>query len=145
MPVEQIGLLVAIGASLTWGLVYVFDQKILTELSPVTLLFAQALLTVFVLAPFVYLQGDAVESIRNVSKTTGVFLLGTLVLTVLANMLILYSIQYLGAATASMLEITYPLFVVFFALLFFGTLPSVYVLIGGILILIGAMLVAYFT
>lgn len=138
------GIGIAFGAALTWGLVYALDQKVLTELSPVTLLFLQALTTVLILAPFVLTQGDAFESVRTLSRPTSYFLLATLVLTVCANILIFYSIQYLGASTAALIEITYPLFVVFFVLVLFGIVPNMYVLLGGSLILIGAMLVSYF-
>jgi drug/metabolite transporter (DMT)-like permease len=141
---EYIGLVFAFGAALTWGLVYTVDQKILTELSPVTLLFIQAVVTVLVLAPFVFVQHEAFESVRSLSRPTMYFLFASLVLTVCANVLIFYSIQHLGASTAALLEITYPLFVVFFVLVLFGTAPNVYVLLGGGLILIGAMLVSYF-
>lgn len=141
---EHIGLVIAFGAALTWGLVYALDQKVLTELSPVTLLFIQALTTVLILAPFVFSQSDALDSVRALSRPTFYYLLATLVLTVCANILIFYSIQHLGASTAALIEITYPLFVVLFVLVLFGTAPNMYVLLGGGLILIGAMVVSYF-
>lgn len=138
------GIVIAFGAALTWGLVYALDQKVLTELSPVTLLFIQALTTVLILAPFVFSQSDVLDSVRTLSRPTFYYLLATLVLTVCANILIFYSIQHLGASTAALIEITYPLFVVLFVLVLFGTAPNMYVLLGGGLILVGAMVVSYF-
>ncbi len=141
---EYAGLVFAFGAALTWGLVYAVDQKILTELTPLTLLFVQSMVTVVVLAPFVIFEHGLFESVRTMSRTTTSFMGISLLLTIIANMLILYSIQSLGAATAAMLEITYPIFVVLATLILFGTFPSVYVLMGGTLILAGAMIVSYF-
>lgn len=141
---EYFGLIFAFGAALTWGIVYAIDQKILTELSPLALLFVQSIVTVIVLAPFVASESGLFESIRNITKPTFAFMGVSLLLTIVANMLILYSIQYLGAATASMLEITYPIFVVLVALVLFGTFPNPYVLFGGGVILLGAMIVSYF-
>jgi len=141
---EYFGLIFAFGAALTWGIVYAIDQKILTELSPLALLFVQSIVTVIVLAPFVASESGLFESIRNITKPTFAFMGVSLLLTIVANMLILYSIQYLGAATASMLEITYPIFVVLVGLVLFGTFPNPYVLFGGGVILLGAMIVSYF-
>ena len=134
----------ALGAALTWGVVYTVDQRILAELSPLTLLFAQSIVTVIVLAPFVFFEHDAFRTIGSISRPTFAFMGVSLLLTLIANLLILYAIQAMDAATASMLEITYPLFVVLAALVLFGTFPNVYVLLGGGLILAGAMIVTYF-
>lgn len=141
---EYLGIIFAVGAAVTWGIVYALDQKILLELSPVALLFLYSLASAVMLAPFVLLERGLWTSIVSVSRETALFVALSLVLSLLANVLILYSIQYLGAATASMLEITYPVFVVLTTLVLFGTFPSVYVLFGGFVILIGAMIVTYF-
>lgn len=141
---EYVGIIFAIGAAMAWGFVYAIDQKILLELSPVALLFLYSLASAVMLAPFVFLERGLWDSVVTMSKDTALFVGLSLVLSLVANVLILYAIQSLGAATASVLEITYPVFVVLTTLILFGTFPSVYVLFGGFIILIGAMVVTYF-
>lgn len=141
---EYVGIIFAIGAAVAWGIVYAIDQKILLELSPVALLFLYSLTSAIMLAPFVFLERGLWGSIVTMSKDTALFVAVSLVLSLVANVLILYAIQSLGAATASVLEITYPIFVVLTTLILFGTFPSAYVLIGGFIILVGAMVVTYF-
>lgn len=144
MNVEYIGIIFAFGAAVTWGVVYTVDQKILTELSPLTLLFVQYVVTALILAPFVFAQSSVVQSIHAMSTHTAVLMLTTILFTIAANMFILNSIKLLGASTASIVEITYPLFVVLLALVIYGTVPNAYVLFGGAIILVGSMIVTYF-
>lgn len=141
---EYVGIIFAIGSAMAWGIVYAIDQKILLELSPVALLFLYSLASAVMLAPFVFLERGIWTSVVTLSRDTALFVGLSLILSLIANVLILYAIQSLGAATASVLEITYPVFVVLTTLILFGTFPSVYVLLGGFIILIGAMVVTYF-
>lgn len=141
---EYLGVIFAFGAAIAWGVVYTVDQKILTELSPLTLLFVHYVLTVIILAPFVFSQQSSISSIQTMSAQTMVLLVTVVLFTIAANMFILNSIKLLGASTASIVEITYPLFVVLLAFVVYGSMPHLYVLLGGAIILIGSMIVTYF-
>ncbi|MBU6310800.1 DMT family transporter [Patescibacteria group bacterium] len=139
-----IGIILALGAALSWGIVYALDQKILIELSPSTLLFLYSVTSAVLLLPFVLLDRNVVAQITTLSRETALYVGLSLVLSLIANALVLYSIQNLGAPTAAMLEITYPIFVVLAVLVLFKTVPSPFVLLGGAVILIGAMIVTYY-
>ena len=66
----------------------------------------------------------------------------TLVTATVAAFAILTSIQLLGAAKSSVLEISYPLFVAVFSCLFFGGQLQLPVVIGGGFIFVGAAIIA---
>ena len=141
---EYLGIIFAFGAAIAWGVVYTVDQKILTELSPLTLLFVHYVLTVIILTPFVFSQSNSLGSIQTMSSQTMALVATAVIFTIVANMFILNSIKLLGASTASIVEITYPLFVVLLTLGLYGTMPNLYILVGGAIILAGSMIVTYF-
>jgi drug/metabolite transporter (DMT)-like permease len=59
-----------------------------------------------------------------------------------AAIAILSSIQLLGAAKSSVLEISYPLFVALFSCWLFGSQVQLPVMIGGGFIFVGAAIIA---
>jgi len=138
---EHLGIVYALGAAITWGLVYAIDQKILTSLSPVTLLFVHSILASIILLPFFLYNRESISSIQGLPKQIFVFVGITVVLAILANILIFSSIKILGSSTASIIEIAYPFFVVLFSYLIFKATPNIYFFIGGILIFIGSVII----
>ncbi|MFA6909486.1 MAG: EamA family transporter, partial [Patescibacteria group bacterium] len=62
---EHLGIVYALGAAITWGLVYAIDQKILTSLSPVTLLFVHSILASIILLPFFLYNRESISSIQG--------------------------------------------------------------------------------
>jgi drug/metabolite transporter (DMT)-like permease len=138
------GLLYAFGAAITWGFVYTIDQKILMNVSPLPLLFIDAVITLIIMLPFaVYQRAEIRAALSSGWNNVGLMVLAV-ALAVIASYLIYCGIQLLGAPTASVIEIAYPFFVVLFTLIFFRTAPSMYVYIGGLLIFSGAALITYF-
>ncbi len=141
---EYLGIIFAFGAAVAWGVVYTIDQKVLSDLSPLALLFVYYVITIIVLAPFVFTQSSVMQGIQNIKPGTMLLIVLAVIFGTVANMLILNSINILGASTASIVEITYPLFVVLIAFALYGTMPNLYVLLGGAVILAGSMIVTYF-
>ncbi len=135
------GFLYAVGAAITWGLVYTIDQRVLRNASPFALLFIDALLTAIILLPIVLLQKNSLSSISAVSDGLWVFIVASLILAALANFFIFSSIKVLGASTASIFEIAYPFFVVIFSYFAFRSVPSIYFLLGAVLIFVGAIII----
>lgn len=135
------GFLYAVGAAVTWGLVYTLDQRILRGASPFALLFIDSLITTLLLLPIVFFQKNSLSSLTTTSNKVWVLITISLLLAALANFFIFSSIQILGASTASVFEIAYPFFVVFFSIIAFRTVPSLYFLIGALLIFFGAAII----
>ncbi len=57
----NIGFIYAIGAAVTWGLVYAIDQKILEGTSPVTLVFVDAVIAMIIILPFVFFDNGSIQ------------------------------------------------------------------------------------
>ena len=138
------GLLYAIGAAVAWGIVYTIEQRILKGASPFALLFADAVLSVILLLPVLYFQWGSIVSIVNSSSNIWVMILIALALTIAANFFIFSAVKILGASTASVFEIAYPFFVVIFTYVAFQSKPSLYFLLGAVLMFGGAAIIIAF-
>lgn len=139
----NIGFLYAVGAALTWGLVYTIDQKILTNVSPIALLFINSIVTAVIVLPLVFFNRDGVKTLLGSGQQNLALILLSLLLATLANFLIFSAIKHIGASSASVIEIAYPFFVVLFSIILFKITPSVWFFLGGILIFIGSALITY--
>jgi len=137
------GYVLAVLASVLWGLTYCLDERVLASLSVFKLYFLHCLCGVLVSAAILLAQGHSPGSlIRFDTSAASLPLVGlTLVTATAAALCILGSIQLLGADTSAVLEISYPLFVALFSVLLFqGQLHS-QVVIGGMFIFIGAAII----
>src|SRR5665213_416334 len=140
---SQTGYFYAIGAAITWGVVYTIDQRILRNMSPSTLLFVDSLITAVLLLPVVLCDKGTESSLSGISGRTWLYIVASLCLAALANLFIFSSIKFVGASSASILEIAYPFFVVIFSFFVFQAVPDVSALIGGILIFTGTAIIFY--
>jgi drug/metabolite transporter (DMT)-like permease len=137
------GFLYAFGAAITWGIVYTIDQKILSGTSPLALLFIDSIITVILIAPFLFSQRHSLKTLVSSGKTNVILIILSVVLAILANFLIYSGIKLIGASSASIIEIMYPFFVVFFSFLAFRDSPSVYFIVGALLVFAGSALIVY--
>jgi drug/metabolite transporter (DMT)-like permease len=140
---ENIGFIFAIGAAVTWGLVYTIDQKVLLGVSPIALLFVDSLLAAIIMLPFVFSNLGSIKTLLVSSKTNLGLILLSISLATLANFLIFSGIKNSNASYASIIEIAYPFFVVLFSFIFFRAVPNIYFFIGGALIFLGSLLIIY--
>jgi drug/metabolite transporter (DMT)-like permease len=141
---NTIGLLFALGASVTWGMVYTLDQRILADISPIKLTFLAALVAALLTLPFVIKDIGSLRSVASMPATTLALIFVSIALGALANFFIYSGIQHLGASVASVFEISYPFFVVFFSLLIFGGNVSLPFIIGGAFMFVGAAIITLF-
>lgn len=134
------GLLYAVGAAVTWGAVYTIDQRILDGTPPLALLLLNSVMTVIAVAPVLLFRrvSPMVASIRPI---TWGLITASVVLAAMANLLIFSSIKRLGASTASVFEIAYPMFVVLFTYGFLKVRPSLSFLVGALLVLVGSAVI----
>lgn len=138
-------ILTALGAALLWGLNYSLNERIFQgKIAPVTLLALQALVGSVVFLAFGARGGVIradLERLSLDSRTAAV--VGLCLLTgVGANYLISLSIQSRNATVAGLIELSYPVFTVAFTWLLFGQnhmTPTV--LLGGLLIVAGALVI----
>lgn len=138
------GFIYAIGAAAIWGLVYTIDQKILSATSPVTFLFINSLLIAILMLPFALFDYRSIKNLITSDRINIVLIITAVILAALANFLIFSSIKSLGVATASIIEIAYPFFVVLFSYILYRSSPNIYFFIGGALIFFGSFLIIRF-
>jgi len=137
------GYILAVTAAALWGLTYCLDEKVLAEISIYKLYFLHSLFGVLLALSIWLFQGNSVGDLITLEaeKISWKLLLLTLVVGSLAALAIFGSIQALGASKASILEISYPLFVAIFAFLLWGQVITLPVLLGGILIFVGSAII----
>jgi len=144
--INYVGIAYALGAAILWGLVYTFDQKILTRTSPLGILFLGSLITVFVTLPFAFSNSESIKPILYSNNKQFLYLLvGTQLIVVLAEFFIFSSINTVGASIASIFEIAYPLFVAIFTLVLFGGSLNFYFWIGALLMFLGGVVIIKFS
>lgn len=140
----EIGFVYAIGAAIAWGLVYAIDQKILSDISPMTLLFINSVITAIIMLPFIFFSNGSIKDVFVSGKTSLLLIFISVILVTLANFLILSGVKNLGASTASIIEIAYPFFVVLFSFLLFRSTPNIYFFIGGAFLFVGSVIIIKF-
>lgn len=134
----------ALGAALTWGLHYPLVGFALQRIS----LFAVLLLTtlpVLLLTPFFMGQlSTDMHTFRGLSLSEQAMISVTGFTSVIGAAFVFLAIGSKNATLASLIEITYPLFVAFFSYLLFRQMHlNTSVVIGGLLVLAGTGLIIY--
>jgi len=140
---HALGYLLAVAASVLWGLTYCLDERVLESLSVFKLYFLHCVCGAAVAAAILLARGASPASLFSIDTAqVGLPLIGlTLATATAAALAILGSIQLLGANTSAVLEISYPLFVALFSVLLFKGQLQLPVVVGGACIFIGAAII----
>lgn len=137
------GFLLAVLASVLWGLTYCLDERVLSSLSVFKLYFLHCLCGMLIAGVILLAQGAspaglfAIDTAKSSLPLVGL----TLITATTAALSILGSIQLLGANKSAVLEISYPLFVALFSVLLFKGQLQLPVVVGGIFIFIGSAII----
>jgi drug/metabolite transporter (DMT)-like permease len=137
------GFMLAVLASVLWGLTYCLDERVLSSLSVFKLYFLHCLCGMLVAGVILLAQGASPAGLFAIDTTrSSLPLVGlTLITATAAALSILGSIQLLGANKSAVLEISYPLFVALFSVLLFKGQLQLPVVVGGIFIFIGSAII----
>ncbi len=140
---NYIGIIYALIASITWGLIYNIDQKILIKSSPLTMFLIGGMMQIIILIPYAFTQTGSKDISLILSDKNQLRLLFIAeMLCIVAGVTILYAVKHLNAPLASIFEISYPAFVVIFYVLFFnGNGLNTNFWIGAILMFIGSLVI----
>lgn len=134
----------AVIAAILWGLNYALAERILHSISPTTLLAFEMLIGAicfFVISCFINLKEDIV--LISSQSNLLFFLILEIAVVLIANLLIVYSIQAKSATVAGFIELIYPLFTIFFTwIIFRDNHITTEVILGGGLIMAGVYLVS---
>jgi|GEM_PF-573094 drug/metabolite transporter (DMT)-like permease len=139
----NLGFVLAVLAAVLWGLTYCLDERVLSSLSVFKLYFLHCLCGLVVAGVILLMQGSSPAALLTIDTSKASLpLVGlTLATATAAALAILGSIQLLGASKSAVLEISYPLFVALFSMLFFSGQLQLPVMIGGVFIFIGSAII----
>jgi drug/metabolite transporter (DMT)-like permease len=135
------GLGLALLAAASWGAVYVVYEQVLKGISPLNSMFLSSISSLAILSTLFFIRGEVPLSGIRAHLGLSIALVVAVVVGTVAQWAILSSIKELGAATASVIEICYPLFTILFLAIFFGQNFSIRFLLGSLLVFLGILLV----
>ena len=134
----------ALGAALIWGVHYPLVDFALKRISVFSVLLL-AVLPVLLLMP-VFLRDVAhdLDTVRALPFRHQAMIAAIGITSLLGAVLLYISIEGKNATLASLIEITYPVFVVFFSYVMFRHVHlNASVIVGGLLVMAGAGLIIY--
>jgi drug/metabolite transporter (DMT)-like permease len=140
-------LLYALLSAIIWGANYLFYEKILSRISVSTLYFIDLTVGAIVFFLFASLSGTFIKDLTAIqsSKSLIWLILATVITSILANLFIALAIQSKNATLSTLVEISYPIFIILLAWILFrenNLTPSV--LLGGGLIFSGTAIIYAF-
>ncbi len=139
-------ILLALGASLFWGLTYVFNEQVYKKVSIFTSLGITSLIvgviTLIIAASLGQLRPD-IDALLTSKKLLWYFLAGAGALLI-AELFIGFSIVGKSATLAGLVEISYPIFIALFSYFLFKNNVTVPTIVGGLIIFAGIFVIYYF-
>lgn len=131
----------AIVAAVLWGASYTLASKVLSGTTPLFyLVIASALRLLWFSLLFATTRTEWSAASLN-AKALPLICAETL-FSAAATFCIMTAITKIGAGRASLLEITYPVFVILFSRIFFGQQVSSVTVLGGLVVLAGVAIIA---
>lgn len=133
----------ALSTAILWGFVYCLGGEIVKQIDKKTYIFLSSLTSTIVYGCLCWDKvPETIQALQS-KKIVILWLVLAIISTLTANYLSLLAVQLKNASLASMVEISYPLWVVLFTYLIFSDKQvSILSVIGGIFVIIGIMLVA---
>ena len=136
----NIGLALAFAAAILWGASYTLSSRILKDIEPIAMLpIASLFRLAWFSALFFLFRWNAPPQVS--AKSIGLIGAET-VLSTAATFCIMLAISKIGASRASLIEISYPLFVVAFSAFFLNFQITLNMIIGGVMILLGVAILS---
>lgn len=136
LSINIIGILLALFSGITYGLLSITSKFSAKYVSSMNLVFLQSIISMIILLPFVFI----IRFTINYDVIIIIVISGS-IQTVLALFLWYDSLKNLNIQIVSILSYLDPVFAIIFALIFLGQIPSLYTIIGGILLIGSGMLV----
>jgi drug/metabolite transporter (DMT)-like permease len=135
------------GAAVLWGLDYAITGQVLKKISFPTLISIELLCGFLVMLVITLVTKSWKADFSTILSSRSLFILIAIITVsfAVANLLITASIQQKGASIASIIEISYPFFVVIFTgLIFKENDLNAATMIGGVLVFLGVSVIYLF-
>ena len=144
MLADRLWFIYALGAAILWGLQYATIEQLSKTIPTPLLTLAYTVVALTYLCVFVCFRLElGLDQFRNYWTVKNLLLFGLVVLVGCASTILIFAAIAKGTATkASIIEITYPLFVALFAIVLYqeDTLNR-QTLIDGLIVLLGVIVV----
>jgi len=132
----------AIGAAVAWGIHYPLIDFAMKRISIYGVLLLGVLPILFLMPLFLRELASDVDAFKLLPAKEQWSVLAISVTSTAGAILLYFSIDNKNATLASLIEITYPVFVIFFAYLLFKQMHlNLSVIVGGLLIMAGAVII----
>lgn len=139
---KNYGFLIANLAAICWGYTYAQTENLLEKISPIAYLASSYLFGTIIFLPFLILKKDEIKNVV-VNNTFDFF--STAVVITLAELFIIWSISLMGGTESAFIEVSYPIWTILFTFLILKTMPSLPVMMGGALIMIGSYIISRYS
>ncbi len=140
-------ILYALGASVLWGLNYVLAEQLYKNISVITSISITTFFTFIITLLVTLNRGVLFRDVTAIldSKRLIIILVAEIIVFILADLLIAFSIIEKSATIAGLIEISYPLFIALFAYLIFRESElNMSISIGGLFIFVGVGIIYFF-
>jgi drug/metabolite transporter (DMT)-like permease len=138
--------LLALSASLFWGLSYVFNEEIYKHMSVFTALSIMSFAIFVATAVMAYVTDNLKPDLvaLTTSKRLVWYLVGGIMALLIAELFIGFSITAKNATLAGLIEISYPIFITLFSFILFRSVVNLPTMLGGMIIFIGVFVIYYY-
>lgn len=134
----------AFGAAILWGVHYNLVGKALTTISPITVYFIPSIILIATLPLYYKTLINDYHSLMSADSSVKISTVVLMFTSVAASLMAYKAIHYSNATIASLIEITYPVFVALFAFLIFKENHLTWNIgAGGVLIMAGTGLIIF--
>jgi len=139
-------ILFALGASLFWGLTYVFNEQVYKKISIFTSIGIASLVIFIVTLLISHFSGSLKPDLASIASSRQLlwYVIGGITVFLIAEIFIAFSITAKNATLAGLVEISYPIFIALFSYLLFKSKITAPTIIGGIIVFIGIFIIYYF-
>jgi len=134
----------ALGAAITWGIYYPLVDMALKRISLFSVILLSMIPVLLVTSLFLKIIGDDIETVKTLPVSEQWIIASLGLIGLFGEVMVYLAISGKNATLASLIEMTYPLFVVIFAYVFYKQMHvTASVLIGGLMVLVGSGLIIY--
>ncbi len=134
----------ALGAAVTWGIYYPLVDMALKRISLYSVILLSMIPVLLVMPFFMKTVSTDIETVKTLPVSEQWTIMGLGLIGLFGEVMVYLAIRGKNATLASLIEMTYPLFVVLFAYIFYKQMHvTASVFVGGVMILVGAGLIIY--
>ena len=134
----------ALGAAVTWGIYYPLVDMALKRISLFSVILLSMIPVLLAMPLFLKVVADDIETVKTLPASEQWIIASLGLIGLFGEVMVYMAISGKNATLASLIEMTYPVFVVLFAYIFYRQMHvTTSVFIGGLMVLMGAGLIIY--